>query len=166
MFLRAGCKEGPGTPGRSLEATCRGWISHKPLISQAYSRDPQGPFWLQRVMALDMSWIKYIFASWNEHHLWHYLYDRRCPVCQTFGKWVLKTQISNFLHYSQIHTCNVLKALFKCLCLFWTIGRRLGWVGSCKQRIFGLIRICIDSHFSSPSSLCVLRFKWIRRPIT
>lgn len=122
MFLRAGCKEGPGTPGRSLEATCRGWISHKPLISQAYSRDPQGPFWLQRVMALDMSWIKYIFASWNEHHLWHYLYDRRCPVCQTFGKWVLKTQISNFLHYSQIHTCNVLKALFKCLCLLIITG--------------------------------------------
>ena len=56
--------------------------------------------------------------------------------------------------------------LFKCLCLCWTLGRRLGWAGSRKQHIFGLIRICLDSHLSSPFSLCVLRFKQIKRAIT
>ena len=35
---------------------------------------------------------------------------------------LLKTQISEFLPYSQICTRNVLKALFKCLCLLIITG--------------------------------------------
>ena len=75
---------------------------------------------------------------------------------------LLKTQISEFLPYSQICTRNVLKALFKCLCLLIITGN---WIivfnfhkGVTDQQVSPLSTVSWNSSHQSTEQKVVSAF--------